>query len=190
MAMHFETIELRELTFKINSARLVLIVDDEVRIADTLAAILRCSGYKTVVAYDAESALEIVQVTPPDLLLSDVVMPGLSGVDLALAVRQMIPGCKILLFSGQAGTIDLLAAARAAGQTFTVLAKPLHPTKLLAWIAKLLDADDLSEQNTWSLPRTLESENERDYATTVNVEHYVAEFPEGLKPSTLNGHTP
>jgi hypothetical protein len=72
-----------------------------------------------------------------------------------------------LLFSGQAETMDLLSAAREAGQTFTILAKPLHPTKLLAWVAKLLEADDFSEQDIRSLPRTVESRNGIDYATTV-----------------------
>jgi DNA-binding NtrC family response regulator len=167
MTLHFETIDLEELALKLNDARLVLIVDDEVRIADTLAAILRRSGFRTMVAYDATTALNIAQATPPDLLLSDVVMPGLSGVDLALAVRQTIPKCQILLFSGQAATMDLLGAARDAGQTFTILAKPLHPTKLLAWVAKVLEADGLSEANPRSLPRTLESRDGRDYAPTV-----------------------
>jgi len=167
MPMHFETIELKKLALTLNNARLVLIVDDEVRIADTLAAILAHSGFRTKVAYDAASALEIAQATPPDLLLSDVCMPGLSGVDLALVVRRTIPRCKILLFSGQAETMDLLSAAREAGQTFTILAKPLHPTKLLAWVAKLLEADDFSEQDIRSLPRTVESRNGIDYATTV-----------------------
>ncbi len=168
MPLHFETIELKELALKLNSARLVLIVDDEVRIADTLAAILTHSGFKTMVAYDAASALEIAQATPPDMLLSDVCMPGLSGVDLALAVRRTIPRCKILLFSGQAETMDLLSAAREAGQTFTILAKPLHPTKLLAWVAKLLEVDDFSEQDTRILPRTVDSRNGIDYAATLH----------------------
>ncbi len=156
MAMHFETIELKELALKLNDARLVLIVDDEVRIADTLAVILRRSGFRTMVAYDAESAFKLAQATPPDLLLSDVVMPGSSGVDLALAVHQMSPRCKILLFSGQAATMDLLGAYRNAGQTFTILAKPLHPTKLLAWVAKLLEENDSSEENRSSRPQILE----------------------------------
>ena len=156
MPLHFETIELTELALKMNDARLVLIVDDEVRIADTLSAILKRSGFRTMVAYDGASALKITEATPPNLLLSDVVMPGLGGVDLALAVRQSIPACKILLFSGQAATMDLLAAAREAGQTFTILEKPLHPTVLLAWIAKILDGQGSDEKNTGNRPRTLE----------------------------------
>ncbi len=162
MPLHFETIELTELALKLNGAHLVLIVDDEVRIADTLSAILKRSGFRTMVAYDGASALKITEATPPNLLLSDVVMPGLGGVDLALAVRQSIPACKILLFSGQAATVDLLGAAREAGQTFTILEKPLHPTVLLALIAKLLDGEEPSEQNTGSCPGTLESVHGRD----------------------------
>jgi DNA-binding NtrC family response regulator len=153
MALHFETIDLKELALKLNDTRLVLIVDDEVRIADTLAAILRQSGFRTMVAYDAESALKIAQATPPDLLLSDVVMTGMSGVDLALTVRQTMPKCKILLFSGQAATMDLLAAARDAGESFTILATPLHPTKLRAWVAKILEVGDSREHDHRGRPR-------------------------------------
>jgi hypothetical protein len=47
-------------------------------------------------------------------------------------VRQSVPGCKILLFSGQAATADLLETARAQGHEFEILAKPVHPQDLLA----------------------------------------------------------
>ena len=165
MTLHFETVELKDLALK-RDDRLVLIVDDEVRIADSLAAIMQNSGFRAMVAYDAASALKIAQTTPPDLLLSDVVMPGMSGVDLALAVRQARPECRILLFSGQAATMDLLAPARDAGQTFTILAKPLHPTKLLACIAELLKGGDSAEQNACSHPRTLETKDGTDRVPT------------------------
>jgi DNA-binding response OmpR family regulator len=88
-------------------------------------------------AYDAESALEVIRVIPPELLLSDVVSPGMSGIDLAIAMKEVVSDCKVLLFSGQAANIDLLAAARDAGHNFTVLAKPLHPADLLANIRQL-----------------------------------------------------
>jgi len=142
MAMHFETIALEGLAVKLNQTRLVLIADDEVMIADTLAVILGRAGFRTMVAYEGASALRMCQVTPPDLLISDVMMPGLNGVELALAVQQTIPGCKILLFSGQAAMVDLLGVARAAGRNFTILAKPLHPTTLLAWASKVLEEKD------------------------------------------------
>ncbi len=116
----------------------VLVVDDERIIADTLGAILGYSGYTAMTAYDGLSALEIARVIPPDLLISDVAMPGMGGIELAIALRQSIPDCNVLLFSGQAITVDLLATARAAGYDFTALTKPVHPTDLLARVSELV----------------------------------------------------
>jgi CheY-like chemotaxis protein len=143
-ATNFSTIPLTELATKGIRPEadppkpVVLVVDDEVVIADTLAAILAQNGMTAMTAYDGPSALEIAQVIPPDLLLSDVVMPGMSGIELAIALRQIIPDCKILLFSGQAMNADLLAKAGAEGEDLTILAKPIHPTELLAKITDRL----------------------------------------------------
>jgi DNA-binding response OmpR family regulator len=119
---------------------IVLVVDDEAVIADTRAMILEQSGISAMVAYDGKSALEIAHKTPPDLLLTDVAMPGMNGIDLAIAIRQIIPSCYILLFSGQESTAALLDAARVAGQEFTVLTKPLHPIELLARVSDTLES--------------------------------------------------
>ena len=117
---------------------LVLIVDDERVIADTLGSILELSGYATMTAYDAASALEIVRLIPPDLLISDVMMPGMSGVELAMTLSRVAPGCKVLLFSGQAATLDLLSDARSAGFDFPALTKPVHPSAMLAQVAEMI----------------------------------------------------
>jgi DNA-binding response OmpR family regulator len=118
----------------------VLIVDDERIIADTLSMILSRSGFAVLTAYDGQSALELARIIPPELLLTDVMMaPGMNGVELATAVAETVPDCKILLFSGQAATVDLLADARDTGHNFTLLTKPLHPTELLARIAAALE---------------------------------------------------
>jgi len=115
-----------------------MVVDDESSIADTLAEILSRSGYNTVSAYDADSALETALVNPPEMLITDVVLPGMSGIDLAITIKRIFPDCKIILFSGQASTADLLAAAGRDGHQFVLLSKPLHPTDLLARIAETL----------------------------------------------------
>jgi DNA-binding response OmpR family regulator len=114
----------------------VLVVDDESNIADTLALILSRSGYSPTTAYDAESAIESALLTPPELLITDVVLPGMSGIDLAITVKRIFPECKIILFSGQAATADLLSAARQDGHHFELLHKPLHPADLLARITE------------------------------------------------------
>ena len=75
----------------------------------------------------------------PDLLISDVVMPLLSGIELAIQLREVCPDCKVLLFSGQASTANMLEAARATGHDFEVLAKPVHPTDLLNRIRAVFD---------------------------------------------------
>ena len=113
----------------------VLIVDDERVIADTLSIILGKSGFSALTAYDGESALELAKLVPPDLLLSDVMMgPGMDGTRLAVEVVTAFPDCKVLLFSGHAATRDLLDKARESGHNFTLLSKPLHPADLLARI--------------------------------------------------------
>ncbi|HEY4380017.1 MAG TPA: response regulator [Acidobacteriaceae bacterium] len=113
----------------------VLVVDDEPVIADSLSIILRKNGFTALTAYNGESALEIAKATPPDLLLSDVMMgPGIDGIELAIAVVENCPNCRVLLFSGHAATKDMLEAAREHGHHFTLLSKPLHPSDLLGRI--------------------------------------------------------
>jgi DNA-binding response OmpR family regulator len=139
----FETVPLAEIVRKGLVAEttphrpVVLIVDDEQVIADTRAAIFSSWGYATMAAYDAESALELADVIPPELLVSDVILTGMNGVDLAIAIKTSVPDCKVLLLSGQPAGVDMLAAARNAGHDFTLLLKPLHPARLLAQLSKM-----------------------------------------------------
>jgi CheY-like chemotaxis protein len=88
-------------------------------------------------------ALEAAFIDRPDLVIADVVMPELSGIDFAIRFKEECSTCKVLLFSGQAVTADLLEAARKQGHDFEVLAKPIHPTDLLARI-KDMDLPDVS----------------------------------------------
>ena len=123
----------------------VLVVDDEVVIADTLTTILAQHGMAAMAAYDGFGALEIARVIPPDLLLADVVMPGMSGIDLAIEIKKDIPDCAILLFSGQAATTGLLAKAGKAWCDFEVLLKPIHPQKLIQLIFERLHMDAIKQ---------------------------------------------
>jgi CheY-like chemotaxis protein len=109
----------------------VLIVDDERLLADTTAAILRSEGFRTKTAYDGWEALETARSFHPDYLLTDVMMPIMNGVELAIAITKMLPSTKILLFSGQAGTSDILRQGHSQGYEFPLLAKPVHPLRLI-----------------------------------------------------------
>ena len=111
----------------------VLVVDDERVIADTLATILDQQGYDALTAYSGAEAVETARRVRPDLILSDVFMPNMNGIEAAILIRGFLPSCKILLSSGQPDmAVDLLASARERGHEFEFLAKPLLPVDLLA----------------------------------------------------------
>ncbi len=110
----------------------VLVADDEQVIANTLAIILNQAGFEAKAVYSGETAVESLEEFQPNMLISDVIMTGMTGIEAAIKVRAKLPNCKILLFSGQAATADLLEKARAQGHEFEILAKPVHPTDLLA----------------------------------------------------------
>jgi DNA-binding response OmpR family regulator len=122
-----------------NSSRTVaFVVDDEDVIASTLELILLSRGFAVRSFVDPADAAEAARLTRPDFLLTDVMMPKLNGIELALKMREINPDCCVLLFSGQAGTSDLLARASEQGHSFDILAKPVHPLDLLSKIAELL----------------------------------------------------
>jgi CheY-like chemotaxis protein len=109
----------------------ILVVDDEETVANTTVEILNLAGFCAFVAYEGQTALELAAKFHPDILLTDVMMPGMNGVELAVAISKLLPGTQILLISGQAGTIDLLDKARGEGYSFELVAKPIHPMKLI-----------------------------------------------------------
>ena len=119
---------------------MIVIVDDEVTIADTLRTITMQRGYASLAVYDGLSALELIRVVPPDLLLTDFGLPQMSGLELAIQVAETCPACKIILFSGLVSAGDLESMCRTLHPEFVVLEKPLHPDLLLARIADLLQS--------------------------------------------------
>jgi DNA-binding NtrC family response regulator len=123
----------------------IFVVDDEYIIASTLAVILRGEGFDAMPFSKPLDALHAIGFDTPDLLLSDVVMPMMSGVDLAIEVLKHCPACRVLLFSG-AVSADLLIAAKANGYQFDLLSKPAHPRHLLRTVQNVLDAPNRREQ--------------------------------------------
>jgi DNA-binding response OmpR family regulator len=114
------------------SKRRVIVVDDEEKIATTLAIILNQAGFEARAVFRGEQVVELLDSFQPEMMIADVVMPVMTGIEVAIAVRSKLPNCKILLFSGQAATADLLEQAKTHGHEFEIVAKPIHPTDLLA----------------------------------------------------------
>ena len=127
----------------------VLIVDDERVITDTLVTIFSQCGYETKGAYSAEQALSEMENWPPELVIIDVLLPAMNGIDLAIRIKAQWPECHISLFSGQAATSDLLDMAINNGHYFDIIAKPVHPSELLGIAERLLQGSPaaISENN-------------------------------------------
>jgi len=110
----------------------VLVVDDEPLIAQTVTAILNANGFEAMEATSAEYALQIARSFEPDIVLSDVLMPRMTGVDLGMRLRHELPQARVLLFSGQAATSELMRRAEEQGYHFELFPKPIHPDELIA----------------------------------------------------------
>jgi DNA-binding NtrC family response regulator len=115
---------------KAGSTLKVLIADDEHVIADTLGIILRTNGYETQSVYSGETAVAAAKQMKPDILITDVVMGEMNGIEAANLIHGQWPDCRIILFSGTATTYDLLQDSKTEGQ-FELLMKPMHPSALL-----------------------------------------------------------
>lgn len=134
----------------------VFVVDDEPNIASTLAAILNLNGFNATPFTQPLDAINAAAFSgPPDLLVSDVMMPILNGIELAIQLKATCPECKVLLISGHIATTSLLEAAVANGNAFEVLSKPVHPADLLKTIQTMLKSSSTAKTpNMWSIDET------------------------------------
>lgn len=118
----------------------VLVVDDEHSIADTLSIILRQHGFDTATAYCGATAVEAARLWDPDVLLTDVVMPDMNGIEAAVLIQAAHPKCKVLLFSGQAAAQEMVTACLDAAR-FRFLQKPVHPVDLIDSLRALVSSE-------------------------------------------------
>lgn len=118
----------------------VLVVDDEVAIAESLAHILCLRGHNAQCAYSAESAIEIVPTFEPQVLVADVFMGGMNGIELANLIIGRNPACRVILFSGQAEHSRAMADLHPSPHGYKIHPKPLHPEVLLAMLESEAEA--------------------------------------------------
>jgi CheY-like chemotaxis protein len=116
----------------------VLVVDDEFVIASTWSQILRMSGFETEMATSGEEAIGKATRWRPDVLLSDVMMRGISGIETASAILKFHPECRVILISGQAETARSMAEDYPGKPDFEILRKPIHPLILLDQIRETM----------------------------------------------------
>jgi CheY-like chemotaxis protein len=115
----------------------ILVVDDEQLIADTLVRILSLSGFSATAAYSGSAALEIAPTLCPDIVLTDVRMPGLNGIETGVRIREKCPETRVILFSGQASVGDARGETAEQGHDFELWRKPIHPRELVRRLSEL-----------------------------------------------------
>ena len=131
----------------------VLVVDDDVRVADSLVQILNASGHQATAAYSAEAAMKLAEKVNPDAVISDVVMGPVSGIELTNHIREHYPACRVLLFSGYASTRAFTEAFLTRGTSVQFLPKPVNPNLILDF----LSAVDAGEAPVQPAPESHES---------------------------------
>jgi DNA-binding response OmpR family regulator len=114
----------------------VLLVEDDRDIAEPLARALGREGYEVRGAEDGATALTSVLDDPPDLIVLDVGLPGLSGMDVCRAVRDVQPDLPILMLTARDGELDAVAGLDAGADDYVT--KPFRLAELLARIRRML----------------------------------------------------
>jgi CheY-like chemotaxis protein len=117
----------------------ILVADDELTIALTLVEILEEQGYEVAVAFSGEQAVAEAADLIPDLLITDVCMGEVNGVEAATAITAMLPDCRVLFLSGLASMSDVMSAAPER-LVYSFMSKPMCSLDLLNVIAYMLPA--------------------------------------------------
>jgi DNA-binding NtrC family response regulator len=116
--------------------RSILVVDDDDPVRVMLARLLRTQGYEVHQAANAREARKAIEASRPDLVISDIVMPGESGIELRRAIAQHWPGLPVILISGYSAEGPAEFAARTAHTTF--VQKPFAADQLLSLVEQVL----------------------------------------------------
>jgi DNA-binding response OmpR family regulator len=137
MKMHFPMVPIEQVPVPEFSAAyvdrpVVLVVEEDATVADHLVEILNQSGYTAIASLDATDAIETALLVPPDLVIADATLPGMSGIEVANVLRTKLPAVKIVLLDGDHAASNL---------PFEVVEKPVQPAALLAKVSASLNLD-------------------------------------------------
>lgn len=123
----------------------ILVVDDEESICQSLKAILTDEGYQVLVAGSGEEAIKIVEEEMPQLILLDIWLPGIDGLDTLQAIKKINPQMLVIIMSGH-GTIETAVKATKFG-AFDFIEKPLSLDKIIILVNNAINLMRLQEEN-------------------------------------------
>lgn len=151
----------------------VLLVDDEVHILNALARVLRKADCEVIKAHSGQQALEMINEHRPDLIISDVRMPEMDGIELLSKVNQQYPEIECILLTGYADLESTIKAIN-SGKISYYLEKPWDDTRLLDVVSRTLTIIDLKNHNE-NLQNTIREHNEKLKEVNHSLEQRVAE---------------
>ena len=109
----------------------ILVVDDDVALAEMISIVLRGEGYVPIQAFDGKEALDLFPDAKPDLVLLDVMLPGLDGIQVCGAIREM-SGVPVIMLTAKGDTTDVVRGLESGADDYVV--KPFNPKELVARI--------------------------------------------------------
>lgn len=117
----------------------VLIIDDDGMVRATLRMVLEDAGYEVQEAENGRRGVELFRRSPPDVVITDIIMPEQEGIETIIELRKQSPSLPIIAISGgvHTGTLDVLAFARRLGAD-EILAKPFGPGEMVEAVERIL----------------------------------------------------
>jgi two-component system response regulator MtrA len=121
----------------------VLVVDDDQALSEMLGIVLRAEGYEALFCEDGSKAQAIFQETKPDLILLDLMLPGIDGIEVCKQIRSE-SGVPIVMLTARGDTLDIVKGLESGADDYIV--KPFKPKELVARIKARLRKDDLKAE--------------------------------------------
>ena len=115
----------------------ILIVDDEVHVCNSIAEALKAVGHVVETALSGEEALKKLEVHKYDLIITDLMMPGISGMELLQALKKSDPKVRVIMITGYPSTKSTVAAIKSGAVDY--LPKPFAPSELRRIVAKIIE---------------------------------------------------
>jgi CheY-like chemotaxis protein len=134
----------------------ILVIDDDAAVQKTLTAVLEGSGYEVQCADDGRHGVRAFRTRRPDLVICDIIIPDIEGIQTIMELRSLAPDCPIIAISGGArfGNCDFLRIARQLGVSGAV-SKPFEINDLLQTVAAHLPASSSASASARARPRSV-----------------------------------
>jgi len=112
----------------------ILIVDDEPHLRNGLRRVLEKEGYKVMTAPDGEAALKLGREKMPDIVLLDIMMPGMDGREVCRRIREIVPDIQVIYITARADPNDPLRLKQLRGESEAFITKPVTSKRIISTV--------------------------------------------------------